>query len=80
MPWETRALADRTETVRIANLQYTAGRIDLMWVGELQTAQIENQQDLITLVTQQRINRVRMYLALGASYDAEPAARVAAAR
>ena len=80
VPWETRALADRTETVRIANLQYTAGRIDLMWVGELQTAQIENQQDLITLVTQQRINRVRMYLALGASYDAEPAARVAASR
>ena len=80
VPWETKALADRTETVRIANLQYTAGRIDLMWVGELQSAQIQNQQDLIKLVTQQRINRVRMYLALGASYDAEPAARVAAAR
>ena len=80
VPWETKALADRTETVRIANLQYTAGRIDLMWVGELQSAQIKNQQDLIKLVTQQRINRVRMYLALGASYDAQPAARVAAAR
>ena len=80
VPWETKALADRTETVRIANLQYTAGRIDLMWVGELQSAQIQNQQDLIKLVTQQRINRVRMYLALGASYDAQPAARVAAAR
>ena len=80
VPWETKALADRTETVRIANLQYTAGRIDLMWVGELQSAQVQNQQDLIKLVTQQRINRVRMYLALGASYDAEPAARVAAAR
>ena len=80
VPWETKALADRTETVRIANLQYTAGRIDLMWVGELQAAQIKNQQDLIKLVTQQRINRVRMYLALGASYDAQPAARVAAAR
>lgn len=77
VPWETKALADRTESVRIANIQYLAGRIDLMWVGELQTAQIQNQQALIGLQTAQRLNRVRMYLALGASYDAEPAARVA---
>jgi outer membrane protein TolC len=80
VPYETRALADRTETVRIATLQYKAGRIDLMWVGELQTAQIANQQSLIKLVTTQRLNRVRMYLALGASFDATPAAQTAAAR
>jgi len=78
VPWETRALADRTDSVRIATLQYTAGRLDLLWVGELQAAQIGNQQSLITLQTMQRINRIRMYLALGSSYDAEPAAQVAA--
>ena len=78
VPWETRALADRTDSVRIATLQYTAGRLDLLWVGELQAAQIGNQQSLITLQTMQRINRIRMYLALGSSYDVEPAAQVAA--
>lgn len=78
VPFETRALADRTESVRIANLQYLAGRLDLLWVGELQTAQLETQKSLIKLVTSQRLNRVRMYLSLGASYDAEAAAVVAA--
>jgi NodT family efflux transporter outer membrane factor (OMF) lipoprotein len=78
LPYEEKALADRTETVRIATIQYKAGKIDLLWVGELQTAEINNQQNLIKLVTAQRVNRIRMYLALGASYDSAPAARIVA--
>jgi len=74
LPYEQRALADRKETVRISNIQYTAGRIDLLWVGELQAAEIANQQTLIKIVTAQRANRIRMYLALGSSFDSNPAA------
>ncbi len=33
LPLEQRALADRKETVRISRIQYTAGKIDLLWVG-----------------------------------------------
>jgi outer membrane protein TolC len=79
LPYEEKALADRKETVRISSIQYKAGKIDLLWVGELQTAEISNQQNLIKLVTAQRANRIRMYLALGASYDSSPAAHVVAA-
>ncbi len=79
LPYEEKALADRKETVRISSIQYKAGKIDLLWVGELQTAEISNQQNLIKLVTAQRANRIRMYLALGASYDSSPAAQVVAA-
>ena len=72
LPYEQRALADRKETVRISNLQYTAGKIDLLWVGELQAAEIGNEQNLIKIITAQRANRIRMYLALGSSFDAAP--------
>jgi multidrug efflux system outer membrane protein len=74
LPYEQSALADRKETVRISNIQYTAGRIDLLWVGELQAAEIGNEQNLIKIVTAQRANRIQMYLALGSSFDADPAA------
>ena len=77
LPYEQRALADRKETVRISRIQYTAGKIDLLWVGELQGAEITNEQNLIKIVTAQRANRIRLYLALGSSFDAAPAAQVA---
>jgi len=76
LPYEQRALADRKETVRISRIQYTAGRIDLLWVGELQAAEISNEQNLIKIVTAQRANRIRMYLALGSGFDATAAAQV----
>ncbi len=71
----TRArVGDRTETVRIATVQYMAGRRDLLWVSNLQAAEIATQAALIRLRGLQRVNRVRLLLALGGSFDAAPAA------
>lgn len=74
LPFETRALADRTAAVQIATVQYKAGRQDLLWVSNLQTGQINTEAALIKLRSLQRINRVQLHLALGSSFDATPVA------
>jgi NodT family efflux transporter outer membrane factor (OMF) lipoprotein len=68
MAHETPALADRTDAVRIALVQYKAGRIDLLWVAQLQTAQLTTLQSVTQLRSAQRINRIRLYQALGGSF------------
>jgi outer membrane protein, multidrug efflux system len=73
VPFEERALADRTAAVRIATIQYKAGRRDLLWVAELQTAQLANEAAVIKLHGIQGANRIRLHLALGGSFDAAPA-------
>ena len=59
LPFDESALGDRTEAVRIATVQYLAGRRDLLWVSNLQTGQIATQAALIRLRGLQRVNRVR---------------------
>jgi len=76
LPFDQKAFADRTTAVRIATVQYKAGRRDLLWVSNLQTGQIATQDALIRLSATQRVNRIQLYLALGGSFDTEPAARV----
>ncbi len=73
LPYERNALASATEAVRIATIQYRAGRRDLLWVSNLQTDQIAAQAVLIQLQGEQRANRIRLHLALGGSFDAAPA-------
>jgi NodT family efflux transporter outer membrane factor (OMF) lipoprotein len=70
LPLDQRALDDRTDAVRIATIQYKAGRRDLLWVAQLQTAQIASASNVIKLHGAQRANRVRLYQALGGSFDA----------
>ncbi|WP_313064458.1 efflux transporter outer membrane subunit [Paraburkholderia sp. LEh10] len=72
LPLEKTAVDARTEAVRIATLQYKAGRRDLLWVSNLQTAELASQADLIKLWGLQRRNRIRLYLALGGSFDSTP--------
>ena len=74
LPLNQKALADRTEAVRIATVQYKAGRRDLLWVAQLQTVQLAAEADLIKLNGAQRVNRVRLHQALGGSFEAAPAA------
>jgi outer membrane protein TolC len=74
LPLNQKALADRTEAVRIATVQYKAGRRDLLWVAQLQTVQLAAEADLIKLNGAQRVNRVRLHQVLGGSFDAAPAA------
>jgi len=73
LPLDESAVEARTEAVRIATIQYKVGRRDLLWVTNLQSNQITNEADLIKLQALQRVNRIRLYLALGASFDAAPA-------
>ena len=72
MPLDQKSLDDRTEAVRIATIQYKAGRRDLLWVAQLQTAQLASELNVIKLRGAQRANRVRLYQALGGSFDAVP--------
>jgi len=72
LPLEQKSLDDRTEAVRIATVQYTAGRRDLLWVAQLQAAQIASEATVIKLRGAQRTNRVRLYQALGGSFDGVP--------
>ena len=76
LPLDQSAVVARTEAVRIATVQYKAGRRDLLWVSKLQTGQLANEADLIKLTSLQRVNRVQLYLALGGSFDPVPAATV----
>ena len=73
LPLDQKALDDRIEAVRIATVQYKAGRRDLLWVSQLQTASSPTEADLIKLQGAQHVNRVRLHLALGGSFDATPA-------
>lgn len=74
LPLGQNAVVARTEAVRIATVQYKAGRRDLLWVSQLQTGQLANEADLIKLTSLQRVNRIQLYLALGGSFDPVPAA------
>jgi outer membrane protein, multidrug efflux system len=72
LPLEQSAVDSRAQAVRIATVQYKAGRRDLLWVSNLQTAELASEADLIKLWGLQRRNRIRLYLALGGSFDATP--------
>jgi outer membrane protein, multidrug efflux system len=74
LPLDQSALRDRTEAVRIATIQYKAGRRDLLWVAQLQAAQIGTDAALIKLRGALRANRIRLHQALGGSFDTTPAA------
>lgn len=69
-PLDQKSLVDRTEAVRIATIQYKAGRRDLLWVAQLQTTQLAAESNLIRLRGAQQANRVRLYQILGGSFDA----------
>ncbi len=78
LPLDQRAFVARTEAVRIATVQYKAGRRDLLWVSQLQASQLANEADLIKLTSLQRVNRVQLYLVLGGSFNPAPATTASA--
>ncbi len=78
LPLDQKSLEDRTEAVRIATIQYKAGRRDLLWVAQLQSVQLATELTVIKLRGAQRTNRVRLYQALGGSFDAAPPTAVSA--
>ncbi len=81
MEYDEHVLRDRTEAVRIARLKYEAGSIDLLPLLQLQAAQIASQVEVIKLRNARLANRINLHLALGGSFDSEPAvASLAAGR
>jgi NodT family efflux transporter outer membrane factor (OMF) lipoprotein len=73
-PYAESAVRDHTEAVRVANLRYRAGSMDLLSVLQLQEGQIESRSELIKLRNTQLANRINLHLALGGSFDNSPAA------
>ena len=73
LPFAEDALRDHSEAVRVANLRYKAGTMDLLSVLQLQAGQILSQADLIRLRNTQLANRINLHLALGGSFDSSPA-------
>ena len=69
LPLEERSLTNRTRAVEIAKLQYQAGRRDMLWVGNLQAAELQTAASVVQLRAAQRVNRVQLYLALGGNYS-----------
>jgi multidrug efflux system outer membrane protein len=76
LPLEQKSLASRQEAVRIATVQYTAGRRDLLWVSQLQAGALQTEAGVIRLGSTLLVNRVRLAQALGSSYDGTPAAAI----
>jgi NodT family efflux transporter outer membrane factor (OMF) lipoprotein len=72
--FEEQAVEDRNEAVRIATMQYLAGRRDLLWVSNLQTSQLATEADLVKLRGLRQLNRIKLLLALGGSFEEAPAA------
>jgi multidrug efflux system outer membrane protein len=73
LPYMENSVRDHTEAVRVANLKYKAGTMDLLSELQLQTGQIQSEADLIKLNSAQLTNRISLYLALGGSFDSSPA-------
>jgi multidrug efflux system outer membrane protein len=70
LPFYEAALANSTNAVRIATIQYRAGRRDLLWVSYLQTNQLASEAVVIRVRSLQRANRIQLHLALGGSFGA----------
>jgi outer membrane protein TolC len=71
--FDVAAERDRTEAVRVSRIQYKSGAMDLLSVLQLQADQIVSQIRVIQLRDAQLANRINLHLALGGSFDAEPA-------
>ena len=80
LPYAEDAVRDHSEAVRIADLRYKAGSMDLLSLLQLQEGQLQSQADLIKLRNAQLANRINLHLALGGSFDSSPASTIPIAR
>ena len=74
VPFEEKALLDRTEAVRIATIRSAAGRRDLLWVSISQHPQLSTEAGgLVRVRALQHLNSIGLLLAFGGSFEAVPA-------
>jgi multidrug efflux system outer membrane protein len=67
------SLQEYTESVRIATIKYKAGAYDMQQVLQLQTTQLSVESDVIKSRNARLANRINLHLALGGSFEAQPA-------
>ena len=71
------AAGDRAESVRLATIKYKAGASDLLPVLQLQASQLATESEVIKLRNALLANRIDLHLAVGGSFDAQPAVAMA---
>jgi multidrug efflux system outer membrane protein len=67
------SFSEYSDSVRIARIKYKAGTYDMQEVLQLQTAQLSVESDVIQLRNTRIANLINLHLALGGSFEAEPA-------
>ncbi len=73
---ESQALRDREESVRISQIQFKAGKSDLLSLIQLQDMQIATEAQVIQLRNAQLANRINLHLALGGDFITVPPKRI----
>jgi outer membrane protein TolC len=68
------SMDDHADAVRIANIQFKAGRIDLLSLLQLQESLIASEAQVIKLKNAQLANRIDLNLSLGGSVIDAPVA------
>ena len=66
-----RAVADATQGTQIALNEYRAGTVDYTTVATAQTAQLNNQQSLLSVEQQRRLTAVSLIGNLGGGWSAD---------
>ncbi|APC05650.1 RND transporter [Polynucleobacter asymbioticus] len=67
-----KAALNRATAVDIATIQYKVGKRDLLWVANLQNAQLTTDSELIRDNALLRLNRIALLSSLGGGYDSNP--------
>lgn len=74
-----RAVTENQRALELAQVRYKVGSDDLRGVSQQQLALYGSRSALIRVQTEQLVQRVNVYLALGGGFDAAPSAPVASA-
>lgn len=72
LKYDEQSLKDRSEAVRLAKIQFKAGKITLLSVLQLQQAEIASESALIKLRNARLANRINLHLALGGDFVSVP--------
>ena len=73
---ERKGLKANSEAVRIAKTRYVAGASDMLTVLQLEERYLTRQSTVIQLRNARLANRINLHLALGGSFNDEPAANL----
>jgi NodT family efflux transporter outer membrane factor (OMF) lipoprotein len=70
--WLTQAAADNARALELTETRYRVGAVDLRAVQQQRIALASARTALLRVQSEQRVQRVNLYLALGGSFEAKP--------